>query len=145
VGAARREQRPSTPYSAKFSGPFAVALGLLDRAAGVEQFTAAKVHDPDLLALAAKVRYVIDPDNEYPRNYTGGIRMVLRDGSVREAHQPYLRGGVREPLGRDEVRAKFRANAGYGGWSVPQVDRLEAFCSSLFDGADLAALAAFRG
>ena len=140
------KRRPSTPYSAKFSGPFAVALGLVDRAAGLEQFTEGKVGDPDLLALAVKVRYEVDPDNEYPRNYTGHVRVTLRDGAVREARQPHLRGGAREPLGRAEIAAKFRANAAYGGWSAPQIDRLETFCGLLFEGrADLGGLAAFRG
>jgi 2-methylcitrate dehydratase PrpD len=139
------KRKPTASYSAKFSGPFAVALGLLEQAAGLEQFTEAKVHDQGLLGLAAKVRYEIDPDNEYPRNYTGDVRMVLRDGSVREAHQPYLRGGVREPLGRAEITAKFRANAAYGGWPERDVRRLEAWCERLFEQDDLGELATFRG
>jgi hypothetical protein len=69
---------------------------------------------------------------------------VLRDGSVREAHQPYLRGGVREPLGRAEITAKFRANAAHGGWRQSQAARLEACCGRLFVLFDLGALATFR-
>jgi 2-methylcitrate dehydratase PrpD len=138
------KRAPSTAYSAKFSGPFAIALGLVDRAAGLEQFADARVRDLDLLRLAAKVRYQIDPDNEYPSNYTGDVRVVLQDGSVREARQPYLRGGVREPLGRAEVTAKFRANAAYGGWSQREMGRLEAWCSSAFEQGDLGGLAIFR-
>jgi 2-methylcitrate dehydratase PrpD len=138
------KRTPTTAYSAKFSGPFAVALGLVEQAAGLEQFTEAKVRDPDLLALAAKVGYVIDPANEYPRNYTGDVRVVLRDGSVREAHQPYLRGGVREPLGRAEITAKFRANAAHGGWRQDEAARLEAWSGRLFELFDLRGLATFR-
>jgi 2-methylcitrate dehydratase PrpD len=138
------KRTPSTSYSAKFSGPFAIALGLVDRAAGLEQFADARVRDPDLLGLAAKVRYEIDPDNEYPRNYTGDVRMVLRDGSVREARQPYLRGGVREPLGRAEITGKFRANAAYGGWSQREIGRLEAWCKRAFEQGNLGELAIFR-
>ena len=139
------KRKPSTPYSAKFSGPFAIALGLVDRAAGLEQFAEARVRDPDLLALAAKVRYEIDPHDEYPRNYTGAVRVVLRDGSVREARQPYLRGGVREPLGHAEIAEKFRANATYGGWPEGEIDRLKAWCERLHEQADLGDLASFRG
>jgi 2-methylcitrate dehydratase PrpD len=138
------KRRPSTSYSAKFSGPFAIALGLVERAAGLEQFTDAKVRDADLLALADRVRYEIDPANEYPRNYTGDVRVVLRDGGVRDAHQPYLRGGVREPLGHAEIMAKFRANAAFGGWSDSRIDALAAFCDDAFDRRDLSGLAAFR-
>jgi 2-methylcitrate dehydratase PrpD len=138
------KRTPSTSYSAKFSGPFAIALGLIEQAAGLEQFTDAKVRDPDLLALAGRVRYEIDPANEYPRNYTGDVRVILRDGAVRDAHQPYLRGGVREPLGHAEVAAKFRANAAFGGWPDSRIDALAAFCDDAFDRRDLSGLAAFR-
>jgi 2-methylcitrate dehydratase PrpD len=138
------KRRPSTPYSTKFSGPFAIALGLFDQAAGLEQFAEARVRDPDLLALAARVRYEIDPDNPYPRNYTGDVRVALRDGSVRQARQPHLRGGVREPLGHAELRSKFRANAAFGGWPPTEAGRLEQCCEHLYEQADLSELASFR-
>jgi 2-methylcitrate dehydratase PrpD len=139
------KRAPSTSYSAKFSGPFAVALGLVEQAAGLEQFTEPKARQPDLLALADRVRYEIDPRNEYPRNYTGDIRVVLADGSVREAHQPHLRGGVREPLGQAEITAKFRANCAYGGWPESATRLLEAWGERLFEQGDLHGLGAFRG
>jgi 2-methylcitrate dehydratase PrpD len=138
------KRKPSTPYSAKFSGPFAIALGLVEQAAGLEQFAEAKVRDSGLLALAARVRYEIDPENPYPRNYTGDVRVVLRDGSVREVLQPYLRGGVREPLGHAEIIKKFRANAAYGGWPEREIGLLEAWCERLFEQDDLGGLVAFR-
>ena len=34
-----------------------------------------------VLAVAAKVRYVVDPDNPYPKNFTGHVRAVMRDGT----------------------------------------------------------------
>jgi 2-methylcitrate dehydratase PrpD len=138
------KRRPSTPYSAKFSGPFAIALGLVDQAAGLEQFAEARVRDPGLLALAARVRYEIDPHNPYPRNYTGDVRVVQQGGSVREAQQPYLRGGVREPLGHAEITGKFRANAAYGGWPERKIGLLEAWCERLYEQGTPADVAAFR-
>ena len=60
------KRTPTTAYSAKFSGPFAVALGLVEQAAGLEQFTEAKVRDPDLLALAAKVALRDRPRERVP-------------------------------------------------------------------------------
>ncbi len=138
------KRSPSTPYAAKFSVPFCVSVGFVDRAAGLGQFTEDRVSDPAVLALAAKVGYEIDPADEYPRNYTGHIRLTLRDGTVREAHQPHLRGGAREPLTREEIRAKFHANAAFGGWPRERADALEAFCAALFDQPDLSGLKAFR-
>ena len=56
---------------AKFSTPYCIAVGFLDGKAGLEQFTDERAADPALRALAAKVSYVIDPNDEYPRNFTG--------------------------------------------------------------------------
>lgn len=67
-----------------------------------------------VLALAAKVKFVIDPDNPYPNNYnTGHIRASMKDGSVIEERPPYLHGGGQEPLthqGRDrQIHPQRRA------------------------------------
>ena len=139
------KQAPSTAYSAKFSVPYCVAAGLLDRAAGLAQFTDARVADPMIRALAARITYEIDPENEYPANYSGHVRAVLKDGSVREAEQPYMRGGAHEALDPAELTAKFRANCAFGGWDAARIDALETFCAGLFEAKDLTGLAAFRG
>ncbi len=136
---------PSTPYAAKFSVPYCIAVGLMDRAAGLEQFTAKRVQDPEVRRLAAKIRYQIDPANAYPRNYSGHITVTMSDGTVHEAEQPHFRGGAKEPLTDQEIRAKFRANTAFGGWSEAQTARLEAYCGSLFEAPDLSGLKAFRG
>ena len=138
------KRRPSTPYSAKFSVPFCVAVGFIDRAAGLGQFTEERIRDPRVLALAEKVSYEIDPNDEYPRNYTGHVIARLRDGTAREARQPHLRGGAREPLTRAALRAKFRANVLHGGWSEAQAAALERCCEGLFAAPDLSGLSAFR-
>jgi len=139
------KRRPSTPYSAKFSVPFCIAAGMIDGAAGLGQFTEDRIADPAVLDLAGRVNYVIDPDNEYPRNYSGHIKATLKDGSVVEARQPHMRGGAREPLGAGELAAKFHANAAFGGWPEDRARALEDYCAGLFDAPDLNGLAAFRG
>jgi 2-methylcitrate dehydratase PrpD len=139
------KQAPSTAYSAKFSVPYCVAAGLLDGAAGLAQFTDERVADPAIRALAARITYEIDPANEYPANYSGHVRATLKDGSVREAEQPYMRGGAHEALDPAELSAKFRANCAFGGWDSDRIDALASFCAGLFGAEDLSGLAAFRG
>lgn len=139
------KRAPTTPYSAKFSVPYCIAVGLTDSAAGLGQFTEDRIRDPKILALAAKVNYEIDPQNEYPANYSGHIHATLTDGAVREVEQPHLRGGAREPLSRTELEIKFRANTEFGGWTNSRSDALKAFCDNLFDAPNLSGLAAFRG
>ena len=49
------KHRPPTPYAAKFSTPFCVAVGVLEQRAGFEQFSESRIHDPAVLALTGKV------------------------------------------------------------------------------------------
>ena len=86
-----------------------------------------------VLALAAKVRYVIDPDNPYPDNFTGHIRAVLNDGSVIEERQPHFRGGAQEPLARADIEEKFRLNARHGGWDDKRSAAALELLAGLYD------------
>jgi 2-methylcitrate dehydratase PrpD len=112
------KQRPANGYAAKFSVPYAIAVGMLRDDAGLDEYEESVVHDSAVRALAAKVRYVIDPGNPYPRRFTGHLRVTLDDGSVREASQDYFRGGRDVPLTPAAMEAKFTANCLYGGWSA---------------------------
>ena len=100
--------------------PICSATGFVHGGVGLGAFTENAIRDPRVLALAAKVKFVIDPDNPYPNNYTGHIRAALADGSVVEDRQPYLRGGAQEPLTRRDLTDKFALNAQHGGWSREQ-------------------------
>jgi 2-methylcitrate dehydratase PrpD len=132
------KQRPPTAYAAKFSVPFCVAYGLTRGAVGLEAFTEENVRDERLLAIASKVRYEVDPHNPYPDAFTGHVRIVLADGRVLEERQGHFRGGRDDPLTRDEIEAKFRANAAHGGWSEERAERWLAMARRAFDeGIDL--------
>lgn len=109
------KRRPPTAYAAKFSSPYCIAAGLLHGTAGLADFSDEKIADPAMLELMQRIDYDIDPDNEYPLNYTGHIRATLDDGGVVEAKQPHLRGGVHERLSRRELLDKCAANLAYGG------------------------------
>ncbi|HSM20193.1 MAG TPA: MmgE/PrpD family protein, partial [Hyphomicrobiales bacterium] len=136
---------PSTPYSAKFSVPYCIAVALTDGAAGLEQFSEERVADPEVRALAGKVRYEIDPANEYPENYTGHVRAFLAGGRSVSTSQPHLRGGRREPLSRAELIAKMEANLAFGGWPKERASEVAEAATTLFDRDGMAGLAAFRG
>src|SRR5215468_9503145 len=127
------KQRPSNGYGGKFSTPYCIAVGFVRGNVGLGDFTDAAVKDPAVLAIAAKVRYVIDPDNPYPNNFTGHIRAVMRDGSVIEERQPHLRGGAHEPLTHQDIEDKFTLNARYGGWPVERIAPALARARALYD------------
>jgi len=116
------KRRPPNGYAAKFAVPYLLATGFVHGGVGLGAFTASAISDPRVLALAARVKFVIDPDNPYPNNYTGHIKATMKDGSVIEERQPHLRGGAQEPLTRQDVIDKFVLNAGHGGWTRAQSD-----------------------
>ncbi len=135
------KQRPLNGYAAKFSTPYCIAAGFVYGGVGLEAFDDAAVRDPRVRALAARVRYQIDPDNPYPNNYTGHVRAVLRDGGVVEERQAHLRGGAYEPLARGDIEEKFSRNARHGGWDAARIDAAMALARRLYDGPiDLRAL-----
>jgi 2-methylcitrate dehydratase PrpD len=138
------KHRPPTPYAAKFSTPYCMAVGFFDGRAGFAQFTQARIEDPQVLALASKISYSINPNDEYPRNFTGYLRATLKDGTQREIRRPYMRGGVHAPLSQAELEAKFMDNVLYGGWRREQGERLQQVSRVLFSQASLAALTEFR-
>jgi len=128
------KQRPPNAYAAKFSVPFNIAVAFVTGGAGFAAFSERTVADPRVLALAAKIRYAIDPANPYPDGYTGHVRMTLQDGRVFEERQPHIRGGAQEPLPRAELESKFRDNVAHGGWSGDRADRFLSFMEKAFDG-----------
>jgi len=128
------KQRPRNGYAAKFAVPYLLATGFVHGGVGLGAFTEAAIRDAAVLALASKVKFVIDPDNPYPNNYTGHVRATLKDGSVIEERQPYLRGGAQEPLTRPDVTDKFALNARHGGWSKSQSDAALKLLAGLYGG-----------
>ena len=138
------KHRPRTPYAAKFSTPFCMAVGFFDGRAGFGQFTEARIHDAGVLALAAKIAYRIDPADEYPKNFTGHLAATLADGRVIEIRQPHMRGGAREPLSQAELEAKALDNFRYGGWDDALAEAAGRWYRDAFSAPDLAALTEFR-
>ena len=125
------KQNPPNGYAAKFSIPYAIAVGMLRGDAGLVDYEESVVHDPAVRALAGKVRYVVDPDNPYPRCFTGHLRVTLASGEVREARQGHFRGGRDEPMTLESLEAKFLANCVYGGWNRERADRALATLRAL--------------
>src|SRR5205085_6457995 len=137
------KQAPPNGYAAKFSIPYAIAVGILRGDAGLAEYEEAVVRDPAVRALAAKVRYVVDPSNPYPDRFTGHLKATLRTGKVMQARQDHFRGGVDEPMSSADLEAKYRANCAYGGWSPSQAEAAAAALRAL-PGAARVDLASMR-
>jgi 2-methylcitrate dehydratase PrpD len=128
------KQRPPNGYAGKFSTPYCIAAGFVRGNVGLDAFTDEAVQEPQVIELASKVRYQIDPRNPYPKNLNGHIRAVLADGRVIEERQPHMRGGAHEPLTRADIEDKFVLNARHGGWDAARASQALALLRTLYDG-----------
>ena len=129
-----REEKnnPSTPYSAKFSVPYCVAVALVKGGAGLEEFNVTNIKDPEILKIANLMTYEIDPNDEYPKNYTGTLIVETIDGKIIEAKQPCFRGGKKQPLTKEDFNSKFNKNLKYAKLNDDQSKQLEEFTNSIF-------------
>jgi 2-methylcitrate dehydratase PrpD len=128
------KRAPPNAYAAKFSQPYCIAAGFVLGHAGLDAFTEERVRDPRLRALASTVRYEIDRDNPYPDEFTGHVRVRMKDGTVHEERQAHFRGGAHEPLSREDLEEKFRLNCAYGGWPAPRARQFLDFARTGFSG-----------
>ena len=65
----------------------------------------------DILTLARRVRYYVDPSFPPPGRFKGEVHVTLHDGRVISETQEYNRGSAENPMTFDELRAKFDENA----------------------------------
>lgn len=118
------KHRPRSEYEAKFSLPYSIASLLLRGHVDVATYTDDAIADPEVLALASKVSYEVKEYDTFPRALPGGVRIRTRDGRTLEAELRYQRGGPENPMSADQVRDKFRTNAGLA-LAAEEADALE--------------------
>ncbi len=109
------KQRPETGYQAQFSGPYAVAAGLIGGGGlglGLADFTDALAVDPQHRALMAKINVVGDRtlDEIYPFQFPCRLQVTTTDGSQHQCDVLTNRGGPERPLSVDELARKFSDN-----------------------------------
>jgi 2-methylcitrate dehydratase PrpD len=105
------KQMPKTVYGALFSLPFCIGTIAVHGRAGWDHFTDSTLTDERVLNVAKKVRCQVASWPQFPRYFSGGLKMVLRDGREVEHLEPINRGNPDNPLSKAEVRAKFEDNA----------------------------------
>jgi 2-methylcitrate dehydratase PrpD len=127
------KQSPPNGYAAKFSTPYAIAAGILKGDAGLGEYDEDVVKDPVMTRLAGKVSYIIDPANPYPNQFTGHLRVTLKNGEVYEHRQGYFKGGAEHPLSDEDIQRKFVANCLYGGLTAAQAQQMAGVMAGLLD------------
>jgi 2-methylcitrate dehydratase PrpD len=84
----------------------ALARGQLGRSAYADDAR----RDPEILALARRVTYRVDPAFPPPGQFKGAVRVTLKDGRVFDEVEEFNRGSAQNPMTDGELRAKFHDN-----------------------------------
>ncbi len=105
--------RPASGLEAKFSMPFCAAAAALDGRVGIDTFDAARLHDPAIADLMARVSMRVDPalDCAAPPLTQARLLVLLKDGRELRAAANGARGYPERPVGDEELAAKFLACA----------------------------------
>jgi 2-methylcitrate dehydratase PrpD len=125
---------PKTELNAKFSMEFCMAILLLERKAGLNEFTDEVVNRNDVQAMIEKIDFGVHPEAEaagYDK-MTTLIQITLKDGRTISGRADFGKGSPAMPMSYDEVADKFLDCAAFAKWpeakakrTVEQVRRLE--------------------
>ncbi len=118
--------RPRTELQAKFSMEFCMAILLLEREAGLAQFTDEVVNRPDVQALVQKIDFGVHPDAEAAGfdKMTTIIEVELDDGTVLKGSADFGKGSPVNPMSDAELSDKFRQCAAWGGLNREQTQNV---------------------
>ena len=110
-----KERNPRTPYQAKFSLAYCVAVALVEGRVGLEQFTPDRfsdqgVTDPAIGTLLERIRITVTPEltARYPAEWGTRVRFTRRDGTTTELAAAFPRGNPENPVSTDMLEGKFR-------------------------------------
>ena len=99
--------KPASSYSAQFSLPYSVACALMRGKFGLTEIEAPSYTDPELLKLANKVTYEIDPNPGFPKSRSGEVIVKMKDGRELRCRDNIL---PDEPASAESIVAKFMQN-----------------------------------
>ena len=113
---------PKNELQAKFSMEFCMAILLLERKGGLEQFTDEVVNRADVQAMIKKVNFGVHPEAEAAGfdKMTTIIEVELDDGSVVKGQADFGKGSPANPMTDAELAEKFRQCAAWGGLNPDQ-------------------------
>jgi 2-methylcitrate dehydratase PrpD len=131
--------RPKDQLTAKFSMEFCMAILVLERRAGLAQFTDEVVNRPDVQAMIGRVEFVADPaaDAGGFREMTSIIDVELVDGRTFHTRAEFGKGSPSNPMTDDELIDKFHGCLDWAGMPSAVGQEVAARVLALEDEASL--------
>jgi 2-methylcitrate dehydratase PrpD len=134
--------QPKTGLEAKFSMEFCLAILLLERKAGLGQFSDKVVQRSDVQEMIGKINFYVDPEAENAGfdKMTSILRVHLRDGRILTGRADFAKGSPANPMSFEETATKFRGCAEFAEWPKAKTEQIIAFTKSLESATDISAL-----
>jgi 2-methylcitrate dehydratase PrpD len=133
---------PKTGLEAKFSMEFCIAILLLERKAGLAQFSDQVVQRPDVREMIRKINFYVDPQAETAGfdKMTSILKITLKNGKVITGQAAFGKGSPANPMSFDEASDKFRGCAEFAEWPQAKTEKIITFVKTLAVAPDIAAL-----
>jgi 2-methylcitrate dehydratase PrpD len=136
--------RPKTELQAKFSMEFCMAILLLERKAGLAEFTDEVVNRPDVQAMIEKIDFHVHPEAEaagYDK-MTTILEITLTDGRTIADRADFGKGSPANPMTYEEVANKFRECVAFSRWPSDKAEQVIEMVRVLENLKDVRALTA---
>jgi len=118
--------RPKNELQAKFSMEFCMAILLLERRAGLAEFTDKVVNRPDVQRMIERIEFGVHPEAEAAgyEKMTTIIDIELTDGRTVSGRADFGKGSPANPMSDEELADKFRECAAWGKLPESQADKV---------------------
>ena len=139
-------RKPGDTYTAIFSIYYAVATALVRGRYALADLEPAALADPEVLALAQRVQYELDPATTFPKYFSGAVIVTTRDGRTLQRREDVHRGSPERPVSEADIIAKYTENARriLGAGEVDRVRETVLDIESLPDAKRLAEMLALQ-
>jgi 2-methylcitrate dehydratase PrpD len=133
---------PKTGLEAKFSMEFCIAILLLERKAGLAQFSDQVVRRADVQAMMHKINFYVDPEAESAGfdKMTSLLKITRKDGTVITGSAAFGKGSPANPMTFDETAIKFRGCAEFAEWPQAKTEKIIEYVRTLDKAANVSAL-----
>jgi len=142
--AALLHHRPTNALQGKFSMEFCMAILLVERKGGLNEFMDAVVQRPDVQEMVRRVNFYVDPEAERAglNKMTSLLRIHLKDGKVISGRADVAKGHPANPMSYEEEADKFRGCAEFAKWPAAKTESVIRLMRTLDSAPDVSGLTA---
>jgi len=111
-----KKRKVTTSYGARFSLPYTIAVALVEGKVGLKQFAERCLNDKRIITTASIAGYIKDETLlKETEHFPGDVTIEMKNGKRYRFSQKFERGSRENPLQKNEIKDKFKANMAEAG------------------------------